>query len=647
MYHQIPDVLSTGSSLGESRYPYAVNNFHFSYRLHNLECLYSLIFAQFQTEVLKIEREKLMQALAEEQRRQEILKEKHKCDLEVKIQDEWQKLQDIQEREKQESQDAIEEEKRQALVMEQSTREELEKSLEQERRRVETTLDVEKEKLEISLESERKRCLDLENRLETSLVLQEEQHQQLNMLKSTKNVQVTPGTNSQSETLFNVLLAEIMSLQLMYQMQDLSRACHVEAPQSCDSGCAEYDDVMLESVSSSLLEKGGLILNSLRDKQRRESRVSLTSTESFRELYLLQFPSSPSPKVSLGEEQKFQRSHSASLGSIQETRSELQSDSKKSVSSADILMPSSQDPKKIPPTDDFFVTTQDSKRCYFSDDQLLSSPQDSEKSPSTDDSMTSPNSKKSPSTDDPVTSQQSRKNYSPGVLMSFSQDHYSNSSLESFCENEPLSPRARSRPSDSGCSSQHSDSDHSPGSKGRSLAIDCRRYEELACVVPLAEEEDEDLDSSDDVMEDDEQIQSLKKRVVYLGKDLLQLKSELDGETINFFSEAFGVDVPFDDRRGVLQFPVISVHERGVCDAYSVRMFVRARSKYLYECVRACVCVCMCVRACLFVCLFVCVFIRACVCLCACECVCVCVCVWYANHAEHSLVFSSRQTCPK
>jgi len=58
--------------------------------------------------------------------------------------------------------------------------------------------------------------------------------------------------------------------------------------------------------------------------------------------------------------------------------------------------------------------------------------------------------------------------------------------------------------------------------------------------VPLAEEEDEDLD-----LVASNEILSVKRKVVHLANDLCRLKTELDSETINFFSEVFGVEVPF------------------------------------------------------------------------------------------------------
>ena len=380
-------------------------------------------------------------------------------------------------------------------------------------------VNAEVKKLQRSLESERNRILDLENRLEMPLRL--EHQKSLELHKDDKDRSQLPfTTSSQSETLFNVLLAEIMSLQLLYQMEDLSRSYQMGAPRSRDSGCSDYDEILLESVSTTLIEKGELILNSLRDKQRRESRVSLTSTDSFRELCYLQFPLSP--KVSLGEVQNMQRFHSASLGSIKEIRNELPVVEK--------TMPSSS-------------RNMGKRSSYDAELWMTASgcpPQDTMNPLSSGAVwMSTFDSKLQLSTDRPP-------------------DHDSNSSLESFCEGEPLSPRRRSVPADSGCGSQHSDWE--PPVKVSGLP-----NKEEGCVVPLAEEEDGNIDSDevldwnnddddDDDDDDEERIKTLEKGVLHLGKDLLQLKSELDGEMISFFSDAFGVDMPLDNAKGLLHF---------------------------------------------------------------------------------------------
>lgn len=400
----------------------------------------------------------------------------HHASLEAALLTERQRILSSEEQEKRRLQNALDEEKRRSWAIEQRTKEEYEKALADEKRRSQILKQLEQEKLEKSLEEEKQRIIELENRLVQS-PSHERHTQTAAMFDEADFPRMPPGTN-QTETLYNVLLAEIMSLQLLYQMQDLSQACSVHDPQSRDSGCAEYEDDVIHSVSSSVLEKGGLLLNNLRGRQRGDSRFSLTSTDSLRELYLLQFP--PSPKLS----RESQKPGSVPLLPLKSSFLELQCDSKKSFSSVD--------------------------------------------------------------------SEEQR-----------GQDGASSSSMESFLEDEPLSPRCRHRPNDSGCSSQHSDSEHSSSGVKRSQPIDitgrCRansypvkRCNTSACV-PLAEEEDEDLEFFNDCTETDE-IQSVKNKVVHLENDLCRLKTELDSETVNFFSEVFGVEVPFLREGGLLEY---------------------------------------------------------------------------------------------
>ena len=399
----------------------------------------------------------------------------HHASLEAAVLIERQRIISSEGREKRRLQNALEEEKRRSWTVEQRTKEEYERALADEKRRSQIRKQGEQERLEKSLEEEKQRIIELEDRLVKS-PSHERYTQTATMFDEAEFPRMSPGTN-QTETLYNVLLAEIMSLQLLYQMQDLSQACSAEDPQSRDSGCAEYEDEVIHSVSSSVLEKGGLLLNNLRGRQRGDSRFSLTSTDSLRELYLLQFP--PSPKLS----RESRKPGSVPIIPLKSSLIELQSDSKKSFSSTD-----SEEPR--------------------------------------------------------------------------GHDETSSSSMESFLEDEPLSPRCRHRPSDSGCSSQHSDSDHSPREGKRSQPIDiagrtransypAKRGNTSACV-PLAEEEDEDLEFLNDCVENDE-IQSVKKKVVHLENDLCRLKTELDSETVNFFSEVFGVEVPFLREGGLCQ----------------------------------------------------------------------------------------------
>ena len=327
--------------------------------------------------------------------------------------------------------------------------------------------EMDSEGLGKTLEEEQKRLGELEERLQKS-PSRERYTQTAAMLEETEFPRMPPGTN-QTETLYNVLLAEIMSLQLLYQMQDLSQACSADNPQSRDSGCAEYEDDVIHCVSSTVLEKGGLLLNNLRARQRGESRFSLQSTDSLRELYFVQFPQSPR----LSRDSR--KTGSVPIIPVKSSLAELKCESKKSFSSTDSI-----------------------EGC--------------------------------------------RK-----------RGGSSSSSMESFLDDEPLKLRCRNRPIDSGCSSQQSDFDHPlkggdvqlSDSTGRTRA---NTYPAKLCnastCVPLAEEEDEDLEFLGDVVERDE-IQSVKNKVVHLKNDLCSLKTELDSETVNFFSEVFGVEVPF------------------------------------------------------------------------------------------------------
>lgn len=391
----------------------------------------------------------------------------HNASLETAVLIERQRVLSNEGREKRRLQNALDEEKRRSWAIEQRVKEEYERALADEKRRSRVLKQLEQERLEKTLEEEKQRISQLEERLVKS-PSHERHTQTATMFHEAEFPRMPPGTN-QTETLYNVLLAEIMSLQLLYQMQDLSQACSADDPQSRDSGCAEYEDNVIRSVSSSVLEKGGLLLNNLRGRQRGDSRFSLTSTDSLRELYLLQFP--PSPRLS----RESRKPGSVPIIPLKSSFPELQSDSKKSFASTDSVEPRGH-------------------------------------------------------------------------------DETSSSSLDSFLEDEPLSPQYRNRPSDSGCSSQYSDSDHSPLEDKRSQPIDitgrsransypAKRCDSSACV-PLAEEEDEDLEFFSDCAEPDE-IQSVKNKVVHLENDLCRLKTELDSETVNFFSEVFGVEVPF------------------------------------------------------------------------------------------------------
>lgn len=430
-----------------------------------------MIYYGLQIQNLQKENENLEKTLFDERSQRRVLEGMHHASLETAVLIERQRILSSEGREKQLLQSALDEEKRRSWTIEQRMKEEYERALADEKERSEILKQLEQERLEKSLEEEKQRISELQERLEKSP--SHERHTQT-MLDEAEFPRMPPGTN-QTETLYNVLLAEIMSLQLLYQMQDLSLACSYDNPQSRDSGCAEYEEDVIHSVSSSVLEKGGLLLNNLRGRQRGESRFSLTSTDSLRELYLLQFP--PTPNLSL----ESRKPGSVPIISLKSSFPELQSDSKKIYASTDSV-------------------------------ELKG------------------------------------------------QDGASSSSIESFLENEPMSPRSRQPPNDSGCSSRHSESDHSTRESDRSQPIDvtgrtraisfhAKHCNSSACV-PLAEEEDEDLEYLSDSAEPDE-IQSVKNKVVHLESDLCRLKTELDSETVNFFSEVFGVEVPFLREGGV------------------------------------------------------------------------------------------------
>ena len=398
----------------------------------------------------------------------------HNASLEATVLIERQRIQSNDKREKQRLQNALDEEKQRSWARVNIASEEYERAVEDEKRRSQILNQTEQEKPEKSPQEEKKRMNELDERLIKS-PSHERYTQTSNMFDESEFPRIPAGAN-QTETLYNVLLAEIMSLQLLYQMQDLSHACSADNSQSRDSGCADYEEEVIRSVSSSVLEKGGLVLNNLRCRQRGDSRFSLTSIGSLpRELYLLQFP--PSPKLS----SQSQKTGSVPIIPLKNSFLELQSDSKKSFSSMESVQ---------------------------------------------------------------------RKG----------QDRALNSSMESFLEDELLSPPCHYRPSDSGCSSQHSDYVQCSGTNKRNEPIidikarnransnPTKRWNSSSACVPLAEKENKDLRF-------DDEIQSVKNKVGYLENDLCRLKTELDSETINFFSEVFGVEVPFLGDKGMFNSP--------------------------------------------------------------------------------------------
>ena len=429
--------------------------------------MFCVVFLQIQ--ILQRENENLTKTLFDEKSQRHVLEGMHSASLEAAVLIERQRIQSKEKREKERLQNALFEEKQRSLARVNNTSEEYERALEDKKKRSQILNQTEQEKLEKSLQEEKKRITELEERLIKS-PSHERYTQTSNMFDESEFPHMPPGAN-QTETLYNVLLAEIMSLQLLYQMQDLSHACSADNSQSRDSGCADYEEEVIRSVSSSVLEKGGLVLNNLRCRQRGDSRFSLTSTGSLRELYLLQFP--PSPKLS----SQSQKTGSVPIIPLKNSFLELHSDSKKSFSSMESVQ---------------------------------------------------------------------RKG----------QDRVFNSSAESFLEDELRSPPCHYRPSDSGCSSQHSDYDQCSGTNKRNEPIidikarnransnPAKRWNSSSACAPLADGENKDLRF-------DDEIQSVKNKVVYLENDLCRLKTELDSETINFFSEVFGVEVPFLGGKGM------------------------------------------------------------------------------------------------
>ncbi|KAK2572377.1 Kinesin-like protein KIF3C [Acropora cervicornis] len=416
---------------------------------------------------LEKEKENLAKALFDERSQRRVLEGIHHASLEAALLVDRQRILNNEENEKTPPKNALDEERRRSSVIEQRMKEEYDRALADEHKRAEMVKQLEQEGLGKALEEEKRRLGELEERLQKSPG-HERYTQTAAMLEETEFPRMPPGTN-QTETLYNVLLAEIMSLQLLYQMQDLSQACSADNPQSRDSGCAEYEDDVIHCVSSTVLEKGGLLLNNLRARQRGESRFSLQSTDSLRELYFVQFPQSPR----LSRDSR--KTGSVPIIPVKSSLAELKCESKKSFSSTD------------------------------------------------------------------------------SVEVCRERNGSSSSSMESFLDDEPLKLRCRNRPIDSGCSSLQSDFDHS--SKGGEVQLSdstgrtrANTYPAKLCnastCVPLAEEEDEDLEFLGDVVERDE-IQSVKNKVVHLKNDLCRLKTELDSETVNFFSEVFGVEVPF------------------------------------------------------------------------------------------------------
>ena len=219
--------------------------------------MFCVVFLQIQ--ILQRENENLTKTLFDEKSQRHVLEGMHSASLEAAVLIERQRIQSKEKREKQRLQNALDEEKQRSLARVNNTSEEYERALEDKKKRSQILNQTEQEKLEKSLQEEKKRITELEERLIKS-PSHERYTQTSNMFDESEFPHMPPGAN-QTETLYNVLLAEIMSLQLLYQMQDLSHACSADNSQSRDSGCAGYEEEVIRSVSSSVLEKGGLVLN--------------------------------------------------------------------------------------------------------------------------------------------------------------------------------------------------------------------------------------------------------------------------------------------------------------------------------------------------------------------------------------------------
>lgn len=434
---------------------------------------------------MEAEKEELKKLLEEEKRNSGVIAEHQKLLIENTLQQEIGNIARREQLERDKLSKQLEDEKLHSLLLVRE-KENTDKQLEEERRRFNSRLQVERSKFEKELVEERNKYS----------VLTEEQLHQSPM--KTRPLRVTlepfelPSINigselsvneSSFETLFNVLLAEMMSLQLLYQIQDLSSACNVEAVRSRDSGWVDYDDDIIEAVGTNLLEKGGLLLTNLRAAKQGDT-ISVQSTDSLRDFLNLQLPQTitrPESKEKMEELAQFKvESHSKPVDEApvkEDAHSDMSSEATRSGSS-------------------------------FSSEG------------------------------------------STCVRLSSS----SNSTFGSYMEDEPLSPKRRMHPADSGCSSIHTDSDtdYSPNHK---------RYHDIPVIfeepranmlvsVPLALEEESDEFELDDEMEHIER--PLDEKLSQLENHLIQLKSELDVEMFSFFSQVFGMDMSEQREKGTV-----------------------------------------------------------------------------------------------
>ncbi|XP_048585388.1 kinesin heavy chain isoform X2 [Nematostella vectensis] len=399
--------------------------------------------AQMQVQQLQTETENLRKLLEDERRQKSLLEQTRNLEMESKLQEERENIGALSElrTELEHLRRELQAEKRRSLALEQRERDILEQSIAGGSHGLSETEDVHKDAGDIELsEGHRTNCQSPEHLAPQFPQIPIDSH------------------HTSTDTLYNVLLAEIMSLQLLYQMQDLADSCGHVTLQSRDSGWADSDEEALGNVGKSLLEKGGLILNSLRNVHAVDT-ISFASTESLREAFL--FPLSP--KASKAK---------SSVRTNNNVSRELHYEG--------------QDPKPYTPV-------------------------------------------KSAS--------------SAFLLEARGLESASTSSMGSFCDHEPLSPRAQRQPSDSGCSSQHSGIELSPVEQKSNLHKEfSRRAAGSNVCVPLAEEDDE-VSEPDAATEDKEHFRLLTEKVSTLERDLLKLKEEMDSEIVGFFSTVFLVEV--------------------------------------------------------------------------------------------------------
>ncbi|KAK3723829.1 hypothetical protein QZH41_019506, partial [Actinostola sp. cb2023] len=411
-----------------------------------------------EAEKLRLENENLQKLLEEERQMKSTLEKEQEAVLEKSLQDESQSNTRLSEHQKEieRLKQELKEEKRRSLLLEEREKSKIESLLEAERQHVAEIQLRERQKFESELEEERKRIAEQRKQAEKDFrdaCCQSSSEDMINM--ELPPVVPTDSESTSTETFYNVLLAEIMSLQLLYQMQDIADVCNGVAPRSTDSGWADYDDELLENMGINLLEKGGFILDSLRAVQSGDI-ISIASADSLRDAFLFQFPSSP--KLSCNTDER----------SNQSTALKVSRD-------------------------------------------LMSEFERKAKSPCNDSSST---------IGSKVSSDFWSDNNNSGSGTS--------SSMGSYCDQEPLSPRQTRQTSDSGCEMSPVDP---------RLNLQKEMVGSNVCV-PLAEEDDEDF-----IDESVKQMRILKDRVSTLDVELVRLKNELDRETVNFFSAVFLVDL--------------------------------------------------------------------------------------------------------